>query len=519
MNSISLLPTVLVDFLGSALAIVLAFMALGYSRKLVRLEPDNFIWGFLWYLCIAMTVFSLSRGVGHIVRIVLVYFDQGRIWQQLSPLSGGINTTLMISVSAVIIYYHKGLEAYKAVRTKAEKLADANRRLEASSSELVALNTNLEGIVEDRTRDLSKSEKKFRNFFENSHDLIYFSDSDGTITDINKSGRAALRLGTEGEKINFPELFVDATSREKYLSELQHRGFVSDLEMECRGMDGSSRYILLTANAVYDGKGNIVGYEGIGKDMTRLRTMTEQLINHEKMASVGEMAAGVAHEINTPLGVILGYTQLMMDDVEEGSEFHDSLLVIERQSKACRRIVSDLLKFSRQAESAKSHINMNEVIEEVLAVLEHSLGLHGVTVERQFACELPLVYGDAEKLRQVFLNLVNNSQYAMPDGGKITIRTDCRAAALEIDVIDTGSGVPDEVKNRIFDPFFTTKEVGKGTGLGLSVTYGIIQEHGGTIEFESPVAGSGGAGENQGTVFHITLPVVGGAQASPAESA
>jgi hypothetical protein len=194
MNGLSMIPALTVEFFGAALTILLAFIALYYARALVKLQPNNFIWGFLWYFCIAMTAFSLSRGVGHIVRIILVYTDRSDIWQPLSPYSGGFNTMLMISVAAVTIYYHKGLDAYKAIRSEAEKLADANQQLANNAAELQKLNTNLEGLVEDRTRDLSQSEKKFRNFFENSKDIVYFCDTSGRITDINSAGLKMLGL-------------------------------------------------------------------------------------------------------------------------------------------------------------------------------------------------------------------------------------------------------------------------------------------------------------------------------------
>ena len=506
MNGFSLIPAVTVEFVGSALVILLAFIALGYARARIRLEPDNFIWGFLWYFSIALAAFAISRGVGHIIRIGLVYSDHRDLWKKLSPFSGGFNTMLMISVAAVTIYYHKGLAAYKAIRSEAEKLADANRQLESNAEELLKLNTNLEGIVEDRTRDLSKSEQKFRTFFENSKDIVYFSDLIGNITDINTSGLELLGATKKDGAINFHQLFADPEILEQYLGEIEVKGYISDLDVACIGVDGITRHILLSGNASYDQNGEIIGYEGIGKDMTRLRTITEQLINHEKMASVGEMAAGVAHEINTPLGIILGYTQLMMDDFEKDSEEHATMEVIERQTKVCRRIVADLLKFSRQAESAKTTLDINEIIREVLAVTEHTLNINKINIVRQFGELLPQITGDAEKLHQVFINLFNNAQYAMEHGGDITISTSLTEEGVQVTVRDTGTGIPDEIKNKIFDPFFTTKEVGKGTGLGLSVTYGIIQEHDGTISVESPVCLEETGALTKGTAFHIILP-------------
>ncbi len=306
--------------------------------------------------------------------------------------------------------------------------------------------------------------------------------------------------------VNFHELFNNSDDLDRYLTELRENGFISDLDMECTGKDGTTRHILLSANALYDQNGDIIGCEGIGKDMTRLKTITEQLINHEKMASVGQIAAGVAHEINTPLGIILGYTQLMQDDFGPESETSASLQVIERQTKACRRIVADLLKFSRQAESVKAPIDLNKTIEEVLSVTEHSLNINRIKVVRRFAPELPLIYGDTEKLHQVFINLFNNAQYAMPEGGEISIQTSKNQEQVLVSVQDNGTGIADTIKSKIFDPFFTTKEVGKGTGLGLSVTYGIVQEHGGTIAVESPVIDPTSRKQSQGTAFHIRFP-------------
>ncbi len=517
MTTLPLLPANAIDFFGSAAAILLSFLALRYSWSLVKLKPRHIIWGFLFYFCMAMAVFSLSRGVGHIVRILLLFSGHNDVWKQLSPLSGGFNTMLMISAAAVTIYYHKGLEAYRLIRSEAEKLADANAKLSSSAEQLQQLNTHLEEMVDERTRNLSESEKKFRNFFENSKDIIYFCDKNGEITSINSSGQQLLGFDAAVESVNFYDLFNNDSDRKKYITELKAKGFISDLEMECHGLDGYTRHILLTANTLYDHNGEMVGCEGIGKDMTRLKTITEQLINHEKMASVGQIAAGIAHEINTPLGIILGYAQLMMDDFEKDSENYTNLQIVERQTKACRKIVADLLKFSRQTESIKTSIDLNKIIQEVLAVTEHSLNIQKIEVIRNFSPDLPLVTGDAEKLHQVFINLFNNSLHAMADGGELTITTDKTAEHVKVSVMDSGCGIPDEIKNKIFDPFFTTKEVGKGTGLGLSVTYGIIQEHGGSISVESPVELKETDTYLRGAAFHIRLPINDNTQPEPSE--
>jgi signal transduction histidine kinase len=220
----------------------------------------------------------------------------------------------------------------------------------------------------------------------------------------------------------------------------------------------------------------------------------------------------VAHEINTPLGVILGYSQLLNDDFAPDTEEGENLLVIERQTKACRKIVADLLKFSRQSESRRENISLNEMLTDVLAVTEHSLNMDHINVQREFSKDLCVIVGDTEKLRQVFINFINNAHHAMEEneGGNLHISTrnsdDCKYVIATIQ--DNGHGIPDEIKSSIFDPFFTTKPVGKGTGLGLSVSYGIIQEHKGTIEVESPVEENDASESGPGTAFHVILPAI-----------
>lgn len=501
---------IFVDLAGSAMVILLSFLSLRFSYFLAKRQPDNFLWGFLFYFSIAMSAFAISRGVGHIARQLLVLNNHVDSWETLSPYSGGINTLLLISVSAVTIYYHKGLAAYKIIRNEAEKLAAANLKLADTASQLQKMNTYLEEMVEERTRDLSTSEKKFRHFFENSKDMVYFCNMGGEISDINTSGLHMLGYEAPPKNFNLLSFFKNHETLERYLTALKENGFVSDFELELETRDGTTRHMLLTANSILDRQGNMIGCEGIAKDMTRLRNMTEQLINQEKMASVGQMAAGVAHEINTPLGVILGYAQLMKDDFEKDNETYQNLEIIERQTKACRKIVADLLKFSRRSESAKRELNINEIIEDVLAVIEHNLNIRHIQVQRDFPADLPCIIGDTERLRQVFINLFNNAQQAMEQGGTLSISShhDKAAGIVEVTVQDTGCGIGENIKSKIFDPFFTTKEVGQGTGLGLSVTYGIIRDHGGSITVSSPVQDPLTREERQGSSFCLRFPVV-----------
>lgn len=445
------------------------------------------------------------------VKQALLISDQKEMWKMISPYSGGLNTLLMISVSAVTIYYHKGVEGYRAIQKKAESLRIANKSLEEASETMREMNLHLEEMVESRTQDLTLSEEKFRNFFHNSKDMVFFCNETGIIIDMNKSGLEMLDYAKEtAPSLSLEDIFTSKVSLDDFNKTLRNQKFVEDFEAELTKQDGSIIFTLLSATALLDENGNFSGCEGIAKDLTRLRAMTSRMISTEKMASVGQMAAGVAHEINTPLGIILGYSQLMKDDFPENSDVYENLDVMERQSQACRKIVADLLKFSRQSGSSLMKVNINEILLDVLSITEHNLNLDHIEVERCLADNIPSITGDEEKLRQVFVNLINNAQHAMEDeGGVLTIRTNFSKenSTITASIIDTGIGIEEEIRNRIFDPFFTTKSVGKGTGLGLSVSYGIIEDHKGTISVESPVMYKNSINLTRGTAMHIQLAV------------
>ena len=519
MTGLPLLPTIVTDMAGSVANIIFAFLAMRYAYLLTKKQPDNFLWGYLLYICIAIAAFSISRAAGHIVKQIFFISDNKHIWAIISPYSGGFNTLLLISVSAITIYFHKGVQAYQSVEQKADKLKHANSKLEKAAEEMKELNfhleemnINLEEKVEERTAELSKSEKKFRHLFSASKDMVFFCDTQHNLLDINESGLNMLGYTKrDSSLLNLECIFNNKRDVGEYFIYIQRDGYIQDREIEFKRKDGSVIYVLLSATAVYDDLGTLIGCEAIAKDLTRVKTMMEQLVSSEKMASVGQMAAGVAHEINTPLGVILGYSQLMKDDFDKESETYQNLEVIERQTKASRKIVADLLKFSRQTGSVRENLNLNEVLTDVLAVTEHNLELDQIHSHLDLVTDLPEVIGDAEKLRQVFVNLINNAHHAMEEqgGGDIFLSTeyDKKANLAIAQVRDTGHGIPENVKAKIFDPFFTTKPVGKGTGLGLSVSYGIIQDHGGTIKIESPVKDPESGEMIQGTLFKIILPI------------
>jgi PAS domain S-box-containing protein len=245
----------------------------------------------------------------------------------------------------------------------------------------------------------------------------------------------------------------------------------------------------------------IAGTIIIVEDVTARVQLEEQLRLSEKMASIGLLAAGVAHEVNTPLTGISSFTQMLLEGADPQDPRTRLLEKIERQTFRAAKIVNGLLTLSRPTSGDRSSFDVNVVIGDVLSLLEHQFETHRIRVRRELSDTPVMVLGLEHKLQQVFLNLFLNARDAMPKGGWLSIATRTEGDRAIAEVSDTGSGIPSEYLARIYDPFFTTKAIGQGTGLGLSITYGIVREHEGTIECES--------GVGQGTRFIISFPAVG----------
>jgi two-component system, NtrC family, sensor kinase len=233
-------------------------------------------------------------------------------------------------------------------------------------------------------------------------------------------------------------------------------------------------------------------------DVTQRERMEEQMSQTEKLTSLGLLAAGVAHEVNTPLAVISNYIQMLAKQMPEGDPRQALIEKIVKQTFRASEIVNNLLNFSRTGAAEAADVDVNRVVEETLLLVAHPLKTAHIQVVKELGEMLPPVRGSANKLQQVFLNLFLNARDAMVGGGMLEVRTSARNGSVEIDIADTGAGIPREHIHRIFDPFFTTKASGRGTGLGLSVSYGIIKEHAGKIDVRST--------PGKGTSFHVELP-------------
>lgn len=237
--------------------------------------------------------------------------------------------------------------------------------------------------------------------------------------------------------------------------------------------------------------------------ITTQREMESKLIQAAKLAAIGEMAAGIAHELNNPMTTVSGFAELILEGQSNDSPIRHELELILRESRRASDVVRRLLDFSRQGESVRALSNINDLINDVLALVSHLIRSTGTKITTELSDQIPLLLVDRNQIKQVILNLIHNSLHAMPDGGQLSITTECRERDnrnwLAIKVIDTGIGIPPKNIKRVFEPFFTTRADEGGTGLGLSVSYGIVKDHGGMTDVESRVG--------KGSTFTVWLPI------------
>jgi PAS domain S-box-containing protein len=283
---------------------------------------------------------------------------------------------------------------------------------------------------------------------------------------------------------------------------LQGKRNFSSIELRVRHKEGQWRRLRCHFSPLFNESGSIEGVVISGRDITEMKRLEEQLIQAEKLAAMGQMLAGVAHELNNPLTAILGASELVRDRAGIDENTRRQLDMTHRQARRAARIVQNLLEFSRPASPQKKALDLNAVVDRTLQLHEHSLRRNSVEVDFQPTPGLPPTVGDANQLIQVFLNLVGNAEHAIRDirpSGHIQIRLGSKSGRIFATVQDDGAGIKPDVLPKIFDPFFTTKRPGGGTGLGLSICMSIVREHGGDMEVESLPSG--------GAAFTVYLPV------------
>lgn len=240
--------------------------------------------------------------------------------------------------------------------------------------------------------------------------------------------------------------------------------------------------------------------EALDQTYKQLSAMQAELVKSEKLAAIGQLSAGVAHELNNPLTIVTGLTDLLLEDTSENAAQRKDLLSIKEQAERCRKIILNLLQFSQKNESEKKFFKINSLLEKTIELMEFNLYDSSIEMIKDFDSTIPNIELNSFKMQQVFINIINNAIFALKDrpNPKLIIKTQYINNTIKIYFIDNGCGILKNNVSKIFDPFFSTKEVGKGTGLGLSISYGIVREHGGEIRVQSQ--------EGEGCMFSVELP-------------
>lgn len=395
---------------------------------------------------------------------------------------------------------------------------------------------NNQAEIERKNQELSQAKDFIEDVVKSMVDALMVIDSQGKIKMVN---RAILELlGYKEEEImGKPAEMIFAEVEGKkllfkgtYVEKLIKEGFIKDFEMGFRSKEGQKIPMTFSGSMMKNSQGEIIGIIGVAKDLREtkrllaeaaaaeaertkaaeleraykeLQELQAQLIHSEKLASLGRLAAGVAHEINNPLTGVLTFAHLLSKKVPKDNRWKEDLGVIVKEATRCKRIIKGLLDFARQTEPEKVWVDINKIIEKSLSLVENQASFQNIKIVKELAPVLPEIMVDANQIHQVFMNIILNAQEAMPEEGFLTVASDLIDGDqwIEVKFIDTGCGISEENMDKLFDPFFTTKETDKGTGLGLAVSYGIMERHQGTIEVESKLG--------KGTTFIIKLPVTG----------
>ncbi len=353
---------------------------------------------------------------------------------------------------------------------------------------------------------LRASEERYRRIVETAAEGIWLIDDQGKTIFVNQKMAELLRSTVDGLLGASFFDFVDEEDKETIVANIEWRslGVAVQREVRFRGRDGTSFWTLLSGSAVHDEEGRYVGALAMVTDITERKQTEEARRQTEKLAAMGALVAGVAHELNNPLSVVIGQAFLLRQAME-GGPLAERAKKITQAAERSARIVKNFLALARQYPPERQQVKLNQIAEEVVELLAYPLRVDNVEVKLDLIPDLPTLWADPHQLHQVLVNLITNAHQAMretppPRRLTVTTRFEPGSGRVSLEVADTGPGIPPPVRARIFEPFFTTKPAGQGTGLGLSLCLGIIEEHRGTIQVvETPPGG--------GTTFRIELPV------------
>jgi two-component system, NtrC family, sensor kinase len=358
---------------------------------------------------------------------------------------------------------------------------------------------------------IAKSEMRYRNIFDGASDAIYTLDASGAFTSVN--GATCEMSGYSHDELIGRSLapFLDEEERPAIIEHFRAARGGEPRHFECHvtRKDGLRLLCSVTHTPVRSDD-EIVGVLGIARDVTGQRRaalereqLRRQLGQSQKLEAIGQLVSGVAHELNNPLAAVMAYAQLALASASLPADERSAVETILHESKRAARIVSNLLTFARQHQPERSVTDVNQVVNDTVALRRYALSEHNITLMVQLDEDLPLTWADGFQVQQVLLNLVANAEQALHDWDgerRITVRTEYNAQTIRLTVADSGYGIDDATLDQIFNPFFTTKSVGDGTGLGLSIADGIVREHGGSIRVEST--------PGHGATFIVELPFV-----------
>jgi PAS domain S-box-containing protein len=368
----------------------------------------------------------------------------------------------------------------------------------------------LDGLEED----LRRANSVLYNLLQSACDGVVAADMNGKIIIFNDEAAKITGHSVEAalDHLNIRQIYEGDGARDvmRNLRSDEHggKGKLKKYRIKAIGKSGEKIPISLYASIIYDENGEEAGSIGFFHDLReqihiqkKLEKTQHQLIQSEKMAALGKLSAGVAHQLNNPLGGITLYTKLILEDYDLEDNAKEDLYRILKDAQRCRDTVKELLEFARQTRQFMKPQNINMAIDRTLYLIRNQTLFYNIAIQKKMEPFLPLVMADAQQLGHVFMNLIINAAQAMDGNGTITVATRVSAAKDRaiVEIADTGPGIPEENLEHIFEPFFTTKEEGKGTGLGLSVVYGIIENHGGTISARSS--------PGRGSTFTIELPI------------
>jgi len=349
---------------------------------------------------------------------------------------------------------------------------------------------------------IKRTEEHLAQVVDSANDIILSTDPKGKIISWNNTIEKIT-----GHKSNhvMGKPFSGLLSKEDQksflliINQLLGRKKVQDKEFSIINKDSEVVDVLWSFSAMKGEHGEVIGMVIIGRDLTERKELQAKLTQSAKMASLGTMAGGIAHEIRNPLAIIDSSAQILKKHSENEEIRSLGIEKIRNATKRAADIVDNLLQFARQSEFTPEELDANTLIENTFKLLENQLSIRHVIVKKNYSPGLPAIYGNKNQLQQVCMNLILNACNAMSGGGAITVRTTLLSGSVGIMFEDTGEGIPDKSLSRIFDPFFTMRPVGQGTGLGLSISFGIVEQHGGTIEVMSQ--------KGQGSTFTVSLPV------------